>query len=694
MIIYNVMIMKKTLTRILFLLSASFLPHVVVAQVITPSSFSPSNIAVTSPYYQGQTFMNQGQFPVVFPGELPSFSFTLNTSSSTINSAITAYEMKVVVGSGSYIGESKWDSGKIVLNSPLYPNQSIQNAVSETPFYILDKDDESTAYQLVTKFWDQYGIEHDWSAQVDPPYGIFYVTYVDLPAPPHDFTLFNRGTGEVGMYWYDNAFNETGYKIERSSDMVNYVQIASLATDSNSYVDSGLTSSTTYSYRISSYNGAGFVSYSTSSITTLKSNESIYRVYTDPTKDVIFVASNFEPNGQYTGWELLRNATSSPISTGEYDVGVWASESQMFRTFQVINMNQVPTSSEIVSATLYEHQTADECTGPSGPDLSLNCKSTIVKSNSLLDPANITETDYDNFTNTALSDKKFDSKSPEYLKFNGYSRFPLNQSGLVALENRGLVAVGFRSGFDIDDVNPNGWVLNHLFSSSLSDQNVAPYVEITVSAVVATPTPPTDFIGVPLSTSTVVLAWTDNASNEDAYVLERSLNAVNYSIIATTTSDISDFTDSGLNPGVKYYYRLRAFNSVGYSSSVTTSIVTLPTPPSPSTALEVDKQTNPIGVNKPKPQFSAIFQDALSTALATSYEIQIAKGTANFTNLYWDTGKTSFGNTTPVGTRTKQVHSGAIFPRDGSQYFWRIRLWDQFNNEGEWSAETASFTMK
>jgi len=204
---------------------------------------------------------------------------------------------------------------------------------------------------------------------------------------------------------------------------------------------------------------------------------------------------------------------------------------------------------------------------------------------------------------------------------------------------------------------------------------------------------PSDFIAAPLSSTEIALAWTDRATNEDGYQIERSFDGTNFVQIATTTISATDYLDTELSPSTQYYYRLRAFNSVGTSNYATTSTVTFSVAPSSPVGLQVNRFLNPVDVHTPKPTFSAIFEDLSTSALAVAYEVQVTKVFSDWDNLYWDSGKTSFTSGVSVGTRSHQIIPNILFPRDGSTYYWRIKFWDQLNVEGEWSDESAVFTM-
>ena len=59
------------------------------------------------------------------------------------------------------------------------------------------------------------------------------------------------------LTWTDNSTNESGFRIERSTNGTTFTEIATVGTNVVSYVDAGLPNSTTYWYRIRAYNSAG-----------------------------------------------------------------------------------------------------------------------------------------------------------------------------------------------------------------------------------------------------------------------------------------------------------------------------------------------------------------------------------------------------------------------------------------------------
>jgi uncharacterized protein (TIGR02145 family) len=78
-----------------------------------------------------------------------------------------------------------------------------------------------------------------------------------VPAPPENLTGKVISSTAIDLTWTDRSTNETGFKIERMLVGGTFVGVATTATEMATYSDSGLTPSTTYIYRVYSYNEVG-----------------------------------------------------------------------------------------------------------------------------------------------------------------------------------------------------------------------------------------------------------------------------------------------------------------------------------------------------------------------------------------------------------------------------------------------------
>ncbi|MEX2142716.1 MAG: Calx-beta domain-containing protein [Pirellulales bacterium] len=68
--------------------------------------------------------------------------------------------------------------------------------------------------------------------------------------PPSALVASVQAPNRVRLVWTDNSWNDTGFRIDRSTDGVNYSTLVDLPANATSYDDVGLQSNVTYSYRV------------------------------------------------------------------------------------------------------------------------------------------------------------------------------------------------------------------------------------------------------------------------------------------------------------------------------------------------------------------------------------------------------------------------------------------------------------
>lgn len=79
------------------------------------------------------------------------------------------------------------------------------------------------------------------------------------------------------------------------------------------------------------------------------------------------------------------------------------------------------------------------------------------------------------------------------------------------------------------------------------------------------PGTPSDLTAFTVSSTEVGLTWTDTATDETGFKVERSLDGTVFSQIATVIADSTNYDDTGLSGGTQYWYRVRSYNGVGDS---------------------------------------------------------------------------------------------------------------------------------
>ena len=97
------------------------------------------------------------------------------------------------------------------------------------------------------------------------------------PNPPSNLTATAVSSSQINLAWTDNSTDETGFKIERcqNAGCSNFAQIAQVGANVTTYSDSGLTASTTYSYRVRATNAGGDSAYSNTASATTQAAQTV-----------------------------------------------------------------------------------------------------------------------------------------------------------------------------------------------------------------------------------------------------------------------------------------------------------------------------------------------------------------------------------------------------------------------------------
>lgn len=97
----------------------------------------------------------------------------------------------------------------------------------------------------------------------------------NVPAAPSSLSAKAASNSRVDLTWTDSSFGEDGFRIERRTGAGRvFAQIATTAANTTTYSDTGLQESTTYFYRISSFNGGNDSDYSVEKSATTRSASS------------------------------------------------------------------------------------------------------------------------------------------------------------------------------------------------------------------------------------------------------------------------------------------------------------------------------------------------------------------------------------------------------------------------------------
>ena len=163
--------------------------------------------------------------------------------------------------------------------------------------------------------------------------------------------------------------------------------------------------------------------------------------------------------------------------------------------------------------------------------------------------------------------------------------------------NQRFVKLAFSAGADrltvtppsVGEIAPPGHYMLFLLNGA-GVPSVASIARLSADIVPSPPTAATNLTASAVSSSQINLSWTDNASDEVGFRIERSPDGTAFAEIATVGANVTSYANTGLTAATQYWYRIRAYNNTGASSyagptSATTLAPPQPQPPSAPTAL-------------------------------------------------------------------------------------------------------------
>ncbi|MFC1850162.1 FlgD immunoglobulin-like domain containing protein, partial [candidate division CSSED10-310 bacterium] len=109
--------------------------------------------------------------------------------------------------------------------------------------------------------------------------------------------------------------------------------------------------------------------------------------------------------------------------------------------------------------------------------------------------------------------------------------------------------------------------------------------------------------------------------------------------------------------------------------------------------LQTEGQTNPTNVRDFTPEFDFLIDYPDLNDFATFYWIQVNAQADMNGILMWDTGKTEFPDPVQAGTRCIPIEYDGLVLESGLTYYWRVKVWDDEDVAGPFSASNDYFQM-
>jgi fibronectin type III domain protein len=390
-------------------------------------------------------------------------------------------------------------------------------------------------------------------------------TYADIPVPAaaSNLTATAISSSQIDLTWADNSDNEDGFRLERApGGTTNFIQIAILPASVISYENTGLSDSTSYSYRILAYNNLGNSSYSNTATGITMSDG----VPTAPSNLTATAVSSSQINlvwqDNSDNEQMFKIGRRTPSGTRDPGGAVHYTEigtvSQNVTSYQDLGLTASKSYSYVVVA--YDPQAGDS--EESNPATGVTMSDGVPPAPSNLTAEAVSSSQInlvwqDNSDNEQMF--KIGRRAPSGTRDPGgtvhYTEIGTVSQNVTSYQDLGLTANKSYSYIVIAN-NPQ--------AGDSEESNMA---TVSTYADIPVPAAPTKLKLLTSSTSSIHLLWFDKSDNEDGFLIERAPGGTsNFTQIADIPKLGRGYTNTGLASSTSYSYRVRAYNAGGNSA--------------------------------------------------------------------------------------------------------------------------------
>lgn len=422
-------------------------------------------------------------------------------------------------------------------------------------------------------------------------------TTTTVPAPPTNFSYSTPTSTTVPLYWTASA-NADKYNIYREvAGSMSWVTVAQVTTGTT-YTDTGLAPATSYNYRIEaclSGTGCSTTFAYLNNVTTA----SLSTTTTAPSAPANLAGYYLSSGSQFTSGAGVKLTWLSVSGADQYQIfsrpqgGNWLLESTLYNssanTGQVITDNKAGSYDFKVQAC---NAAAQLCSGDS------NIVSITIPSSSATGGTGTTTASSVTLVSSSVFKNPLTAGETQTVKATINSTANLSNlivdlrifnSNNVMITSRRFEGVNLSAGssmtFQYDYVSTSTlypgtyavrlgvwdsvWSIIYFENTIQLFSVIAPATQATI-----VPLAPTNLRLVSGVTNGVSLAWTDNATNEEKFRIERKLSSgTTYEFLTYVSPNITTYTDGSAIQGALYDYRTQACSVAGCSAFATLSNV-------------------------------------------------------------------------------------------------------------------------